>query len=118
MKCSSAWARQAIFRQLPQKQSPQRSAAHSAAKFARANLALKAEESYECLTLLKSIALLSWFTPSLASAAVGEGQGVIVWAGRKKKDTQKDGQGATGTLLLCPDKSNGAKALQKPSPGL
>ena len=40
-----------------------------------------------------------------------------VWAGRKKKDTQKDGQGAIGTLLLCQGKSNGAKALQEPSPG-
>jgi len=42
---------------------------------------------------------------------------VSVWAGRKKRDAQKDGQGATGALLLCQYKSNGAKALQKPSPG-
>lgn len=67
--------------------------------------------------MLKSIALLSWFTPFLASAVVGEGCGVSVWAGRKKKDTQKDGQGAIGMLLLCQDKSNGTRALQEPSPG-
>ena len=72
-KCSSAWARQAILRQLPQKQSPQHSAARSADKVARPNLALKAEDSYQCLTLLKSIALASWFTPFSAPAEVGEG---------------------------------------------
>lgn len=46
---------------------------------------------------------------------VGGVWGVSVWAGRKKKNNQKDRQGATGTLSQ--GKCNGAKALQKPSPG-
>lgn len=60
MKCSSACARQEL-------------SGHAAAKFARAYLALEARESSERLTLLKSIAVVSWFIPFLASAVVGEG---------------------------------------------
>lgn len=78
---------------------------------ARANLALKAEESCRALTLPKALVELSCFLSPSATAASTEGPGLSADTGRETKAL-----GEVGRLpLLCQHEPAGTQALQKPS---
>lgn len=75
-----------IFRLLPRSESPQHSAVDA---FCKSKTSPKGLRKLQDLTLLKSMGLVSWLTPFLASMVVGGGWGMSVWAGRRKKDSER-----------------------------
>ena len=103
-----------IFRLLPQSESPQHSAVDA---FCKSKTSPKGLRKLQDLTLLKSMGLVSWLTPFLASMVVGEGWGMSVWAGRRKKDSERHTRSNWDTYP-CAGRVQRGQTWQEPSPGV